>query len=245
MKNYFSFISVLIVLIIWGLASLVSSPFLLPSPLAVGKAFFFMFGQGVGLDLLFTLGRILTCLFLIILYGVPLGLILGYYPKIYRSLEFLIDFGRSVPPPMLFPLFILAFGIGEPSKIFPVVIAGSFYVIINTMYGVRNVKKLRLEWAKTIDLSKFNLFRKIILPEASPHIFTGIRIALSVTLILVLLFEMFVGTRFGIGQRVIEAQMMYRVPLMYALIILTGIVGYLMNKSFLLYEQRKTHWWGK
>lgn len=243
-KILFQLVSVLIFVLIWWIGSLFASPFLLPSPIDVSKEFISMFND-ISWDLLVTVTRIFFGLGLAIAIGLPVGLILGYYRKLYDSLEFLIDFLRSIPPPLLFPLFLLMFGIGNLSKVFPVIFAGSFYILINTMYGVRNIKKLRVESAKVLGISKLGLFWKIILPEAMPHILTGIRITISIALILVIVFEMFVGTNFGLGQRIVDAQLVYEIPLMYALIVLTGVLGYTLNKLFLIYEKRKTHWWGK
>ncbi len=238
-------LTVIMALLVWQGYSYYLNSLLLPSPIAMGKAFFWMWDQQLILDLSFTLLRTFLGLSLAILLGVPLGLVMGYFPKAYHSLEFLIDFGRSIPPVTLFPVFLLTLGIGEASKIFPIAVAGSFYVLMNTLYGVRNVKKLRLDWAKTIPLSQLDVIKKIILPEVMPYLLTGIRIAITVSLILVLTFEMFVGTNYGLGQRIVDAQLMYEIPLMYALIALTGIMGYSINQLFLSYERKKTHWWGK
>ncbi|HIH20405.1 TPA: ABC transporter permease, partial [Candidatus Micrarchaeota archaeon] len=76
-------------------------------------------------------------------------------------------------------------------------------------------------------------------------IFAGLRIALSLGLIVAIVTEMFIGTTVGLGRRIIDAQLVYRVPEMYAAIILTGILGYVLNRLFLWYERRTIHWSGR
>ena len=234
-----------VLVLIWHLCSLLSSPLLLPSPLSVAKEFMFIFKGKGAIDFIFTVSRtVLGALFAGII-GITVGLIMGFYLRIYDAFEFTIDFLRNIPPVVLFPLFLLVFGIGEFSKIAPIVFAGSFYILISTMYGVRNIRKQRIDGALVLGISRFDLFRKVIFPEALPSILGGLRITLAISLILVIVFEMFVGTSYGIGQRITEAQMMYETSLLYAYIVLTGLLGYTMNKIFLIYEKKKTHWWGK
>lgn len=241
-------ISLIVFLLVWQICSSLNviSPIFFPSPLEVIKELILgLFKGEIIKDILATLIRMAIGLSLAILIGVPIGLLMGYSKKIYDWLETTIDFLRSIPPPTLFPLFMLFFGIGNLSKIFPVVFACSFYILISTMYGVRNVKKKRIISAKIHNINKFDLFRKIIIPESLPYIFSGLRMAISLSLILVIVFEMFVGTKLGLGQRIIEAQIIYNIAEMYSAIIIAGIIGYLLNKSFVFCEKKIIHWEGK
>lgn len=236
------------ILIIWAVFSglKIVSPLFLPAPQAVFLELINLFVSGVILpDIFYTLYRTFFGFMIACLIGVPLGLLMGYSDRIYYSLEFVVEFFRSIPATALFPLFLLSFGIGDSSKIALTAWAAGLVLIINSMYGVHLGKELRIKAAKTMRISGFNLFRKIIFPEALPQIFNGMRIAISLSLIIVIVTEMFIGTNFGLGHRIIDAQLVYRIPEMYAVILTTGILGFLTNKSFIFVEKRIVHWRGK
>ena len=192
-----------------------------------------------------TLKRLLGGFALSVAIGVPLGLAMGYFAKVYYSLEFFVDFLRSIPAAAIFPLFILIFGIGSSSIIAVVTYACLLIIVVNTIYGVRNVKELRLMSARIMKLTKFDMFKKIILPEALTYIFAGLRIAISYGMVIVIFSEMFIGTDVGLGRRIIDAQTVYKIPEMYAAIILTGLIGYGLNRIALRVEKKVIHWEGK
>jgi NitT/TauT family transport system permease protein len=196
-------------------------------------------------DIAFTLFRTFSGFLIACAVGIPLGLLMGYYDKIYNSLEFVVEFFRSVPATALFPLFLLLFGIGDGSKIALTAWSASLVLVINSMYGVHLGKGLRIKAAKAMRMRGVPLFRKIILPEALPQIFSGMRIAVSLSLVIVVVTEMFIGTSFGLGHRIIDAQMVYRIPEMYATILIAGVLGFLISKGFIYSEKRIVHWKGK
>lgn len=238
-------LGVLILIISWEILVVSSKSLFFPNIYEIIISFGHIFKPLLAIDIVSTLARMFIGLSLAIILGVPLGLILGYYRKIYDLFEFIIDFLRSIPPPALFPLFMLVFGIGNSSKIAPIVYFCTFYILINTMYGVKNAKQLRIKVGKIFGLSKLKIFTNIIFPEALPFIVTGVRLCTSISLILALLFEMFVGTRYGIGQRIVDFQILYEIPEMYAMIIIAGLLGYILNKGSLELEKQTIHWSGK
>lgn len=203
------------------------------------------FNDQLALEAYETLKRLLGGFALSVLIGVPLGLLMGYFVKVYYSLEFFVDFLRSIPAAAIFPLFILIFGIGSPSIIAVVTYACLLIIVVNTIYGVRSVKELRLMSARIMKLGKFDMFKKIILPEALSYIFAGLRIAISYGMVIVIFSEMFIGTDVGLGRRIIDAQAVYKIPEMYSAIIVTGLLGYLLNRLAIMLEKRIIHWEGK
>ncbi|MBT7627838.1 ABC transporter permease [Candidatus Woesearchaeota archaeon] len=247
-KKIYYFIVPLIIIIIWAILSnlKIISPLFLSTPQAVFLEIIRLFSSGEIInDILFTLYRTFIGFLIACIIGIPIGLLMGYYDKIYHSLEFIVEFFRSIPATALFPLFILSFGIGDSSKIALTAWAAGLILIINSMYGVHLGKELRIKSAKTMKISGFNLFKKIIFPEALPQIFSGMRIAISLSLVIVIVTEMFIGTNFGLGHRIINAQLVYRISEMYATILITGILGFLINKGFILVEKKIVHWRGK
>jgi len=193
-------------------------------------------------DIIATLSRAMIGFGLASFFGIILGLIFGYFTRIYDSFEFLIDFFRSIPATALFPLFLLVFGIGDEAKIAITFWAASFFVILNTIYGVRFGSKIRVKAGKLLKLSNFDLFWKIILPQAMPQIFAGMRVALSYCLVLAVVTEMFIGGRDGLGKRIIDSQLVYNIPTVYATILIAGFIGYSLNLAFSFIEKRVVFW---
>jgi len=177
--------------------------------------------------------------------GVPLGLLIGRIKWLADACQPTIDFFRSVPASALFPLFLFMFGTGDLAKIMVVIYAASLIVLVNTAYGAMQVRNSRLLAAKVMGASKIQAFWSIVLPESMPGIFAGLRIALSMSFVLIIVTEMFIGTNVGLGYYIINAQMVYRIPEMYAGIVLAGMVGYFANILLLSVEKKALHWVGK
>jgi NitT/TauT family transport system permease protein len=242
------FIGPLVFLIIWALSSYLKlvNPVLIPTPLAVIITFFRLFYSGeIWKDLFGTLYRLFLGFSLSIIIGIPLGFLVGSSRKLLDSLEFLIDFFRSIPASALFPMFLLFFGIGDTAKISVVIFSCCLVIMIYTIYGVKNAKESRIKVAKVLKADKLSIFIKIIFPESLPHIFVGLRISISIALILVVVTEMFIGTKYGLGKLIYDSHLMFRISVMYAAIFMTGILGYILNKIFILIEERVFHWGGK
>jgi NitT/TauT family transport system permease protein len=198
--------------------------------------------RGLARDLAATVARSLAGFALASILGIPLGLAVGRIPVLSRVTQPTIDFFRSVPATALFPLFLFVFGIGDTAKIAVVVYACSLIVLVNTAYGALQVKAPRILSAKVMGATRSQVFWKIVVPESAPGIFAGLRVALSLSLVLVIVTEMFIGTTVGLGYEIVNAQMVYRVADMYAGVMLAGIVGYLANLMMLIIQKRILHW---
>lgn len=237
-----------ILVVLWAIISWsgLFNPVLFPSPLAVAAALWNLFASGhMGQDLLASLVRLVLGFAIAVVTGVPLGLVLGSAPWAHRLTEVPIDFARSIPASAMFPMFILLFGIGEAPKVALVAFSCALIIMVNTVYGVRGVHATRLLLARTLRMSMWQRFRKIILPESLPQVFAGFRVSVSIGLILVVVTEMFLGTHEGLGRRIFDSHLLFQVPEMYAAIVVTGLLGYILNKLFLLAEARLFHWVGR
>ncbi len=224
------------------------SPLLVPSSQDVASAFLQLLlspNHNVWGDLAYTLMRILTGLSLGIVIGFPAGLCIGYYPILRRSCMPWIDFVRSIPATALLPLFLLIFGLGDSAKITLAGFVVALLLIVHASYGVANAHTTRLMIAQTMSLTPWNIFRHVLFPEALPYIAVGMRLAISFAIIIVIVSEMFVGTHSGLGLRIVESQLVYATSEMYATIIVTGILGYTLNRIYIFFEQRTLHWVGK
>ncbi|MCI0428210.1 MAG: ABC transporter permease [Nitrospiraceae bacterium] len=231
------------ILLLWATVSGLGlvDPLFLPTPSAVAKALMSgLFSGQLAVDLAATVLRSFTGFAISAIIGVPVGLLVGRIPLLARATQPTIDFFRSIPATALFPLFLFLFGLGDTAKVAIVVYACSLIVLVNTAYGALQVKVSRLLCAVVMGASRWDLFWKIIVPESAPGIFAGLRIALSLSFVLIVVTEMFIGTTLGLGYQIINSQMVYRIPDMYA-----GMVGYLGNRALLAWERRILHWVGR
>jgi ABC-type nitrate/sulfonate/bicarbonate transport system permease component len=253
LKNHISkFVKVLIgplfIIIVWQLASVFEllEPSLLPGPLATFQTFFKIIYTGDILpDIRDTIFRMLIGYGFAALIGVSLGMFIGLYKPLYESFEGVIDFFRSIPVTTLYPVFILIFGIDHLSKIGMVFWSSFFVITLNSAYGVIQSSKMRTEVAKLYGANSFQIFRWITFYNALPQTLIGLRVAISFSIIVEILCEMFMGSEYGIGQRVTEAFTTYAISELYALIILSGLIGYLFNRIFIVLETKLVPWVGK
>lgn len=222
------------------------NPVLLPSPgETLGYLFSALVDGSMNRDIGDTLYRTLMAFVVAAVIGVPLGVMLGSSERLYRSVEFLVDFFRSTPSSALIPLFMLIFGITDTNKIAIAAFAAVLVILFNSAYGVMNAKKTRIMAAQVMGVSRWHVFKDIMLMESLPQTFVGLRTGVSMALVIVIVAEMFIGSETGLGHRIIDAQQLFNIKDMYASILITGAFGYLLNLGFLLIEKRCVHWSGK
>jgi ABC-type nitrate/sulfonate/bicarbonate transport system permease component len=221
-------------------------PVLLPSPQAsFGALVKGMSGGKLAFDFLKTVERTFYATGIAAVIAIPLGVGLGANERLYRSVEFIIDFFRSTPASAMFPLFLVLFGVGNWTKILVAAFGAALVILFNVAYGVMNARKTRLLAAKVMGASRLRVLTDVMLLESLPQTFVGLRNGVSLALVIVVVAEMFIGSTDGLGQRVFEAQQLFDMPDMYAAIFAAGALGYGLNLLFLLIEKRFVHWSGK
>lgn len=178
---------------------------------------------------------------LAISYAIPLGLVMGWYKGVSEVLNPLIETLRNTAALALFPVFILLLGIGEASKLAIVVYACSWPILLNTIGGVKNIDPLYIKSAQSMGVSHFFLFRKVILPATIPTIFTGVRLAGSISILVLVAAEM-IGAKAGLGYLIIYSQYNFQVPNMYAGIITISLIGLGVNKGLTYLGKKLTSW---
>src|SRR3989338_10262458 len=211
-----------IVLVVWLVVSELKlvDAFFLPTPLETITELVKLLADGSLMkDILFTLQRMFIAFLIAVVIGIPAGLFLGSSRKLYESFEFVIDFFRSIPATAMFPLFLLIFGIEDKSKIGVAAFASVLIILFNTAYGVIHAKKSRALAAKLMGASKIQIFRFIYFWESLPQTFIGLRSALSMSLIIIVVTEMFIGTYAGLGRKIIDFQITYNITSLYAVIL--------------------------
>jgi len=245
---YLPVIGVIGLVALWYLAvwAEVVDPVLLPSPTATFRALWNGMVHGkLGADFLKTVERTTLSILIAAAIAIPLGILLGSSEKVYRSVEFVIDFFRSTPASAMFPLFLVLFGVGDKTKISVAAFGAALVIVFNVAYGVMNARKTRLLAAKVMGASRLRVLTDVMLLESLPQTFVGLRNGVSLALVIIVVAEMFIGSTDGLGQRVFEAQQLFNMPDMYAAIFAAGALGYGLNLLFLLVERRFVHWSGK
>lgn len=235
-------------LALWQLAHFarIADPVLLPAPHEMFAALWAGFVDGpMAFDFVQTVWRTTLSFAIAAAIGIPLGIVLGASPSLYRSVEFVIDFFRSTPASAVFPLFLVLFGVGDETKIYVASFGAVLVILFNVAYGVMNARRTRILAARSMGASRTRIMRDVIFYESLPQTFIGLRNGVSLALIIIIVAEMFIGSSDGLGHRLIEAQMLFNMPTMYAAIFAAGALGYGLNLLFLVVEKRFVHWGNK
>ncbi|NQE49146.1 ABC transporter permease [Herbaspirillum rubrisubalbicans] len=219
---------------------------LLPPPEATLMAMFKgLAGGPLLLDFSVTVVRTLEAFAIAAVLGLPIGVLLGSNERAYRSVEFLIDFFRSTPSSALIPLFLLIFGVSDINKVAIAAFGAFLIVLFNSAYGVLNARKQRVMAAKVMGASRWRIFCDVLIWESLQASFVGLRSAVSMALVIVIVAEMFIGSENGLGHRIIDTQQVLNVREMYAAILAAGALGYALNVVFIVIEKRIVHWSGR
>ncbi|GAA8848898.1 ABC transporter permease [Helicobacter pylori] len=178
---------------------------------------------------------------LAVVAGVVLGIAVAWYDGLREVLTPLLELFRNTAALALLPVFTLLLGIGELSKVSIVAFAAFFPVLLNTVAGVRTVDPLLVRAARTLGLSNLQLFVKVVLPSAVPTIFTGIRVAGTASILVLIAAEM-VGAKAGLGYLIVNAQSSFQIPQMYAGILTVSVFGLVVNIALVRLERHFSAW---
>lgn len=230
------------ILVAWWFLSLNSTsgfaPPLADSVHAFGRMWFF---RDFTSDLLPTVIWFYTALALGCAAGLMLGMALGLSRRFRRDVLPLTEFARAVPTAGLVPLALALFGPGFWMEVMLGATAVFFQIVISTMDGVRGVDPLNLDVARCYGLSGPQRLLRVILPAATPQIMAGARIGISIGLAAIVIANMLDSSQ-GLGFQLINAQTSYDIPAMWSALFMIGILGFLLNMIFLLFEHRVLVW---
>ncbi|MFI0512291.1 ABC-type nitrate/sulfonate/bicarbonate transport system permease component [Streptomyces canus] len=173
--------------------------------------------------------------------GIVLGVIVSVVPYLREATASTIEFLRPIPSVALIPLAVLLYGSELRSVLLLVVYASFWQVLIQTLYGVQDVDPVADETARSYGLGTWARIRHVLWPTALPYVFTGVRLAAAVALILAITGELVIGAP-GLGARIAVAQNSQAVPEMYALIVVTGLLGLVINVGARTVERRALAW---
>ncbi|HJJ48085.1 MAG TPA: ABC transporter permease [Methanocorpusculum sp.] len=248
MKWYYKLILPLALFVIWEIiAIIVNNSSLLPRVEDVLVVFFTPFADISGCGSLVsnavvsivrvTLGFVIACII-----AVPIGVLLGRYPKVEGFCDGLIQLMRPIPPMAWVPLSLAWFGIGMQSIIFIIVIGCVFPIMVATIDGVKRVKKSWIETAQIYQANSRQVLRHVLLPAAGPSIWNGLRVGFGIAWMSVVAAEMMPGASSGLGYMIMYFFQWNQVQIIIAGMICIGIIGILMDQIFKIVQRKKFGW---
>lgn len=193
-------------------------------------------------DIFSTLNRVIISIIVSAIIGIPVGIALGYFSNIYKYFGEITDFLRSIPPIVIYPLLLIVLGPGDTSRI-GVAIFGSIIVLILIISkGLFQQSSLRKQYFASLGASRKQIIKHVVWYEALPHIMLALRTAISLSIIIIIVTEMLVGSKFGLGTRVQNVQITSNIPDLFATIIIIGLIGVLFNKLLIWLDKKYVFW---
>jgi ABC-type nitrate/sulfonate/bicarbonate transport system permease component len=173
--------------------------------------------------------------------AVPIGIALGSSEFAARAFRVPVEFLRPIPSAALIPVLFLTLGTNLNSEIFLATFGAFWPLLVQTMYGVRDVDPLAVDTARSFGLPRHARLYRIKLPSAVPYIMTGVRISSTVALILAFTAELFMGTP-GLGHELNYASSFDLTTEIYALALATGFLGVAIHYAMVALERRVLRW---
>jgi taurine transport system permease protein len=243
-------VAVLCVLAFWWLVNTLAlvPDSLLPGPAEVLATFMDIVKNGYRETTLWqngaaTLWRCGVGFVLASLTGIPLGLAMGYSPRVRAAGNYIVQFMRPLPPLSYLILLILWLGTGDASKIALLYLTAFPIIASSAMAGVWTTKLQRVQAARSLGAGEWQIFRHVIFPSSLPLVFTGARIALAAAFSTVVAAELMAATD-GLGWMVFSASRFLRNDIIIIGILILGVLGMALNKLVLLLDGAVVHWRG-
>ncbi len=193
-------------------------------------------------DVLPSLWRLCAGYLLACLGGIALGIPIGTYVPLRRALEPVLEFFRAIPPVALIPLLIVSLGFGDAMKV-TVIVAGAIWpILLNTVEGVKAADSVLDDTCRTYRIHGVARLRHFIIPSASPQIIVGMRLGLSIGIVLMVISEMFAALD-GLGSAIIYFQRSYEIPQMWSGVLMLGLFGFALSVVFRLFERWALRWY--
>lgn len=224
-------------------------PIFLPSPVAVGEAFMRLAtdgfqGRSLTHHVSVSFYRFAMAFSICVLIGVPLGLLMGMSRRVRAIVEPPIQAIRPIPKLALLPLFLIWFGIGNLSKIVVISAPVLPLIAISAMQAVRSVSNKKIQAAQALGASIWTIFWRVLFPASLPGIFTGIRVAISIGVTMLVGAEL-TATSDGIAWMALTAAEYLSTDIVLVAVLIMATMGYLLDRLVWAIETRVVHWSGK
>jgi ABC-type nitrate/sulfonate/bicarbonate transport system permease component len=227
---------------VWWIASDDSKSFYLPPLRKILAGFGATWSPRLTTDVLPSIARLLAGYTIAVILGVGLGVVLGERPRLRAAVEPVLELFRAIPPPALVPVFLLLFGIGTPMKLIVIASGAVWPVLLNTIEGVRAIDAVLADTCRTYAITGATRLRVLVIGAASPQIVTGMRQALSIAIILMVISEMFASSS-GLGFAIVDFQRGFSIPEMWSGILVLGMLGVALSLGFRVFEARALRWY--
>jgi NitT/TauT family transport system permease protein len=223
-------------------AAAVVSPALLPSPRQVWEAGVRLAGRGILYEhVVASTTRVLIGVTLGVTLAIPVGFVLGWFAGVRRFFDPLLNFLRALPPIALVPLVVVYVGIGENGRLFVLTYAAFFPATIVIYEGITAIESIYIRAARVLGASSGELFARVVLPFALPHILTALRVALGVAWATLVAAEL-VAARTGLGAMIQDASNFFQIPVIFLGIIVIGAIALVMDALLRMIVARFVAW---
>jgi ABC-type nitrate/sulfonate/bicarbonate transport system permease component len=240
-----------LVIVVWQLATLLAHNLYFPTPWSILDAARQLWLSGppdhlfltdkVSADVLPSIGRLLLGWLIAGTVGVIFGVLLGRSRMALAYLHPVLSFVRAVPPPMAVPVFLVVFGIGTPMEVATITVGVLWPILLNTIDGARSIDTTVHETAQAFRTSRTRWLFTVVVPASAPKIFAGLRIAMSLALVMMVISEL-AGSTDGLGFQMTLSEGRFDLPSMWAVIVLLGVLGFVFNATLLVIERRILGW---
>jgi NitT/TauT family transport system permease protein len=233
-----------VLLTVWWLAVVLTGSAIFPTPWQVVTGTLELAREGtLWDDIGASLMRVATGFLLAVSIAVPLGLWMGWVKGAFSTLNPLFQMLRPISPIAWIPIAILWFGVGNESPIFLIFISSVFPMVVQTTAGVHTIERRYLRAAENFGVSRYTLFRRVIIPAVLPQIIVGMRIGLGVAWLVVVAAEM-IALRSGLGYLIIDSRNAgNRYDLVIGGMVIIGIIGLSLDGMMRLLEGLRTVRW--
>lgn len=232
------------VLCVWGIMGYkdMLNPVVMPELPRIGKTFIKLLTKG---DLLghcgISLTRVLRGFSISAVLGITLGILIGLSRHLERVTQLVVQIIKPIPPIAWIPLVILWFGIGESGKTFLIFLGGFFTILINVIDGIKQTDKKLIEVSKVMETPMLKHIVKLVIPSATPNIFTGLRTGLSSCWMCVVAAEL-VSSTTGLGYMIMDARQYGQTDIVIVGMLAIGIIGKVMDSLLKLLEKKVIVW---
>jgi NitT/TauT family transport system permease protein len=223
-------------------AELVNSRYLPPASTILVTTGRILFDGEFLLSVLGTLRAWAIGMIAAIAIAVPLGLVLGSSRRGWLASTTALEFLRPIPSVALIPLAILILKRGLEMEAALIAYAATWPILYNTIYGMREVDPLAKDTARAFGYGRFDVVRRVSLPSAAPFIYTGIRVAAAIALIVAISTELIAGPQYGIGTWMVLQQESPQREYVYAGTVIAGLLGIVINAGLVFGESRLFFW---
>ncbi len=234
----------------WWLGTMGDGYSLIPKPWDVALALWDLAFGGINDDafsnmllthLLASAGRVYGAFLLAAVLALPIGMLIGRLRVARDLLDPMFQLLRPVPVTAWLPLSMIVFGLGPKSAFFLVALGAFYPILVNTIFGVRSVEPRLFEAAAMLGTKPAAMFPSVVLPAALPGIFTGLRLGLGFSWVVIVVGEM-TGVQTGLGAMIMDARQLSRTEIVICGMIVIGAAGYLSDRAVQLLGQRLLRW---